>query len=111
MRIYPRTLRKILVTILLSTFLINGVVISPSGYAQTENFLNPTQPVSLSASTTPALIKGLKVFPQTPFKLDFIVDRGESGLKGESLQSESTKIVKYFLEALTVPEKDLWVNL
>ena len=27
------------------------------------------------------------------------------------LKEESTKLIKYFLASLTIPEKDLWVNL
>ena len=29
----------------------------------------------------------------------------------EQLKQESTKLIKYFLASLTIPEKDLWVNL
>ncbi|MBF0511175.1 MAG: hypothetical protein HQL13_02485 [Candidatus Omnitrophica bacterium] len=29
----------------------------------------------------------------------------------EQLKAESTKLIKYFLASLTIPEKDLWVNL
>ena len=29
----------------------------------------------------------------------------------KSLRSESDKLIKYFLASLTIPEKDLWVNL
>ncbi len=31
--------------------------------------------------------------------------------KNEALKQEATKLIKYFLASLTVPEKDLWVNL
>ena len=29
----------------------------------------------------------------------------------EQLKTEATKLIKYFLASLTIPEKDLWVNL
>ncbi len=31
--------------------------------------------------------------------------------KADALKTEASKLIKYFLAALTVPEKDLWVNL
>ncbi len=67
--------------------------------------------VSLSKPYAPVLIKGLKVFPEEPFRFDFIVDTGEGQAEGEDLRVESSKLIKYFLASLTVPEKDLWVNL
>ena len=32
-------------------------------------------------------------------------------IHSQSLEQESKKLIKYFLAAMTVPEKDLWVNL
>ena len=65
----------------------------------------------LSGVYRPAVISGIKIFPENPLRLDFIVDPSESGLAGVGLKEESNKLIKYFLAALTVPEKDLWVNL
>ncbi|VAX37597.1 hypothetical protein MNBD_UNCLBAC01-434 [hydrothermal vent metagenome] len=59
----------------------------------------------------PALVKGIKLFPDNPLKFNFIVDLGESGLKEETMEQEFLKLIKYFLASLTTPEKDLWVNL
>lgn len=68
----------------------------------------------------PAVLKGLKVYPKDPLRFDFILDPGERinadarralvSLDDE-LKKESAKLVRYFLAGLTVPEKDLWVNL
>ncbi|MBF0385980.1 MAG: DEAD/DEAH box helicase, partial [Candidatus Omnitrophica bacterium] len=38
-------------------------------------------------------------------------DSGDSKLKNDELKAESTKLIKYFLASLTVPEEELWVNL
>jgi len=59
----------------------------------------------------PALIKGIKIFPDHPLRLDFIVDIGDTGLEGGHLKQESEKLIKYFLASLTIPEEDIWVNL
>jgi len=91
----------------------------------------PGTMVNLSPAFEPVLIKGLKVHPDNPFLFDFIIDTGDvfrhpersEGSKGalrsfglrpqddKALKEESNKLIKYFLAAMTVPEKDLWVNL
>jgi len=42
---------------------------------------------------------------------DFIVHPGDSGLQDQAFQNESSKLIKYFLAALTIPEDEMWVNL
>ncbi len=85
----------------------------------------PGEMMSLSQAYMPVMIKGLKVHPENPLLFDFVVDTGNSGLsvvaglapvqkgrpQGSPLQDESNKLIKYFLASLTIPEKDLWVNL
>ena len=36
---------------------------------------------------------------------------GDSKLSDDAIKNESSKLIKYFLASLTIPEKDLWVNL
>jgi len=67
--------------------------------------------VSLSPAYEPTLIKGLTVHKDNPFLFDFIVDTGHSGLTSDALKKEGNRLVKYFFACLTIPEKDLWVNL
>jgi len=96
----------------------------------------PGTMVNLSPAYEPVLIKGLKVHPENPFLFDFIIDTGDDfrhpdaynrhperrridrhsqlfgeGSQQEQLKIESSKLIKYFLASLTIPEKDLWVNL
>ncbi|MBF0512416.1 MAG: hypothetical protein HQL13_08865, partial [Candidatus Omnitrophica bacterium] len=79
-------------------------------YAQVVSDLPaPGTMVNLSPAFEPVLMKGLKVHPENPFLFDFIMDAGNAS--ESSLQDESNKLIKYFLAALTVPDKDLWVNL
>jgi hypothetical protein len=88
---------------------MNAVI--PAAMAE-EVFLPPAQgAVALSAAFTPCQLRGVRIDPQDPFKLDFIVDEGNSGLKGQAFEEESQRLIKYFLATLTTPEKDLWVNL
>ena len=87
-------------------------LITPPVYAQPGlNLPAPGVMVPLSPGFNPAIIKGIKIYPQNPLRFDFIVDIGDDGLKGEALKQESSKLIKYFLASLTVPEDDLWVNL
>ncbi len=83
-------------------------------YAQGVSDLSvPGTMISLSPPFEPVLIKGLKVHPENPFLFDFIIDAGQVALKANDpyLKEESNKLIKYFFTAMTVPEKDLWVNL
>ena len=67
--------------------------------------------VRLSPEFDPPIFKGIKVHPDNPFHFDFILDKGDGELSNDQIMDESNKLVKYFLASLTVPEKDLWVNL
>jgi len=76
--------------------------------------------VRLSPEFNPPILKGIKVHPNNPFRFDFILDQGDEynrhperseGSQKEQLKIESTRLIKYFLASLTIPENDLWVNL
>jgi len=103
---------RALVFFILLTFSCSILGFPQGAYAQ--NYLGLPAPgvlVPLSPVFMPALLKGIKIDPETPFQFDFIVDSGDSGLKDQALKEESTKLIKYFLASLTVPEEELWVNL
>jgi hypothetical protein len=101
--------RKVLIIGVLLAFLANTFGPIPS--AQADEFLLPKPGVMVPLSPTfnPLILKGIKVHPDDPFRFDFILDRGQS--QQEQLKTEATKLIKYFLASLTIPEKDLWVNL
>jgi hypothetical protein len=63
--------------------------------------------LDLSQAFAAPLLKGIKVYGNDPFRLDFILDRGD----GTPAKDDANRLIKYFLAALTVPEEDLWVNL
>ena len=109
-------LRKIISIGILFAFLSNGLVM-PS-MAQDFVLPAPGVMVHLSSEFNPPILKGIKVHPDNPFRFDFIMDTGDDvSLRGaslatkQSLKEQSTKLIKYFLASLTIPEKDLWVNL
>jgi hypothetical protein len=57
------------------------------------------------------VLNGLKVYGADPFRLDFILNKGEGSGDPAALKTDSSRLIKYFLASLTIPEKDLWVNL
>jgi|GEM_PF-3073122 len=101
---------------LIFAFLANTVGPMPVYALETQNFASlrlpaPGEMVSLSPAFSPAVLKGIKLDPKNPFRFHFFVDRGDTSLSQEELKQESSKLIKYFLASLTIPEKDLWVNL
>jgi len=122
-------LRKVLIIWALLAFLAN--MFGPVPLAQAQFRLPaPGVMIHLSPRLDPPILKGIKVHPENPFRFDFILDPGDSlssfGVIArsavqrseatkqslqEQLKIESTRLIKYFLASLTIPEKDLWVNL
>jgi hypothetical protein len=100
---------------ILSAFIAFSFIFSlvlPPSYAQSVlNLPAPGTMVTPAAAFTPALIDGITIHPENPLQFDFIVNIGDSKLGGKELTKEANKLIKYFLAALTVPEKELWVNL
>jgi len=103
--------RLFLSGILILAFLLN--LIGPLPIVQAQDFVLPAPGVMvpLSPEFSPPILKGIKVHPDNPFRFDFILDKGDSSLVNQTLKVESFKLIKYFLASLTIPEKDLWVNL
>lgn len=86
----------------------------PEALAQSlglENLPAPGVMVKISQDFNPLQFKGIQVYDNNPLHVDFLVDKGETGLLGEPLKEEIARLSKYFLTCLTVPEKDMWVNL
>ncbi len=104
----------------LTYLIIFSLVFSLKLYAQSVPVLNGVEDFSLPAPGkminttdpyTPALVKGVKIYPAEPFRFDFIIDKGQTPLEAKGFEEESKKLVKYFLASLTIPEDELWVNL
>ncbi len=103
--------RQIIYIGLVFVFLVNTFGPLPLAQAQDFHLPAPGVMVHLSPTFNPPVLKGIKVHPDNPFRFDFILDKGDSELSNGQLKDESTKLIKYFLASLTIPEKDLWVNL
>ena len=102
--------RELSIFILLC-FLVTSIMGPNPVFAQDIRLPVPGVMVNLSPAFVPPVLKGIKVHPDNPFRFEFILDRGDSQLGNEQLRQESTRLIKYFLASLTIPKKDLWVNL
>jgi uncharacterized FlaG/YvyC family protein len=91
------------------SFAFTGVNIS---YAAVLPYMPETnQMISAGAAYELPRLVGLKFSGDNPFEFTFMLSKGDMPLARETLQREVDNISKYFLAALTLPEKDLWVNL
>ncbi len=94
---------------------IASCIMPPQGFAQTLSAVGmmpaPGTIVSLTQDFSPAYLWGMGISPNDPFKFDFLVYRGDENLGPDQKQQEYTKLIKYFLAALAVPDTDQWVNL
>ncbi len=103
-----RFVQKPLAGLLILAFLVSDV----RAYAQGVTELPaPGIRLALGPAFAPPLLKGIKVYRDDPFRFDFILDKGDAMATGEQVGPDASRLIKYFLASLTVPEKDLWVNL
>jgi len=98
--------------LIILSFIFNTIGSLPLSHSQEITLPTPGVMVGLSPQINLPVLKGVTLHPENPFKFDFILDKGDSTHKNlSSFKQESSKLVKYFLAALTTPENDLWVNL
>ena len=71
----------------------------------------PGTMVHLSPQFTPAYLKGIVIHPEDPLKFDFIIHKGDKPLTEAQKREEYTKLTKYFLASLAIPDENQWVNL
>ena len=67
----------------------------------------PQGMVQLSAARSVPILRGVVFDVNDPLKIEFIYDKAAEGVLKERLDNA----INYFFTALTVDEKDLWVNL
>ena len=112
-------MRRVPVIFIIFAFLLNTLGFMPA-LANEISLPKPGVMVPLSPSFNPPVLKGIKVYPDNPFRFEFILDQGDKSsfeaeresisAKKNFLNSESTKLIKYFLASLTTPEEDMWVT-
>ncbi len=68
----------------------------------------PGTKVLLTPAFIPPALKGIKIHPDNPLRFDFLINKSED--EQSNSKDQYSKLVKYFLAALTIPEKDMWVT-
>ncbi len=103
-----RIVYRFLMCVLTLAFLTSDLRVYAQGMMQLPS---PGTRLTLSPTYVPSLLKGIKVYRDDPFRFDFILDQGDDKVTDERVKIDSMRLIKYFLASITVPEKDLWVNL
>ncbi len=91
--------------------LIAYVSLIPAQSGYTQVLPKPGQMVFSTKPYTPALMVGLRVDLKDPFNLYFVMNKGQAVLDADARKQEYSKLVKYFLASLVIPNNDIWVNL
>ncbi len=103
---------RLVAFIQVAVFISSTFALPVKAYAQSVMELPaPGAMVSLSEAYVPVMLRAVKIHPDQPLVFDFIVDSGNTRASQAEIKKESEKLAKYFLASLTIPEKDLWVNL
>lgn len=99
----------------LSTFIVicfSTTSVFPPSYAQTIlNLPVPGTVVNMTPAFSPVIMRGITIHPEDALKFDFLIEKGDQALNEADFKKEANKLIKYFLAALTVNEKEMWVNL
>ncbi|MCR4336442.1 MAG: ATP-binding protein, partial [Candidatus Omnitrophica bacterium] len=70
----------------------------------------PGTMVPPSEAFEPILLNGIRLDPQNPLRLEFLVAQNNDD-HFSNHKDQLDRLVRYFLASLTTPEEDLWVNL
>jgi len=71
----------------------------------------PGSMVQLSPEFTPDHLQGITIHPENALQFDFLIHQGDGVLSIGQKEEEYTKLVRYFLASLTIPDDNQWVNL
>gem|GEM_PF-3492309 len=92
---------------MLVLFLFNTFLSPVHGQDIGRLFLNTFQ-----ENQCPLFLKGVGFDYADPLKFEFIFDTGATRFsRADELKGQTKELIEYFLLGLTVPEKELWVNL
>lgn len=99
---------RFLVWVVLTAYSLD-MICGQAVYAQTVPAQFYSQ--SMSPASSPVffpLLKAISLDRHDPFKINFLIDEQSPAKLDEA---QATTLIRYFLAFLTIPEKDLWVNL
>ena len=106
-----RFFRRLLLALVAFIFIVSAVFPPGVGAQRVLGLPAPGSVVLPTPAFSPVIIKGINLYPENPFKFDFIIDKGDNAVDDEAFRRESTTLIKYFMASLTIPEDQMWVNL
>ena len=108
-------LKRVTAILTIVTFAINCLAINSFAWPAYAQTISPAQAnlnaISPAANFKPVVIRGINLIPKEPLKFNFLVEKGSLNSSDDDFKQESNKLIKYFLAALTIPDKEKWVNL
>ncbi|MBF0388218.1 MAG: hypothetical protein HQL20_10285 [Candidatus Omnitrophica bacterium] len=105
-----KVIKRCIAILLLLPFLMTTLM--PAALASEMPWMpQPGVMVGLTPAFMPAHLRGMVIHPNDPFKFDFLIYRGDQQLSNDQKQAEYSKLIKYFLASLAIPDEDQWVNL
>ncbi|MBF0388099.1 MAG: hypothetical protein HQL20_09655 [Candidatus Omnitrophica bacterium] len=110
---FSKCLTRLVSIFTLACFCVNSIIVAPA-YAQSAVVLSaPGAMVNTSPSFQAPVLKGVQVYPNDPFRFDFILDKGDDAgnVFDNSQRDIAARLIKYFLAALAIADSDQWVNL
>ena len=103
-------IKRFIASLLLFPFILATVM--PAALASEMPWMpEPGTMVFLTPAFMPSHLRGMVIHPNDPFKFDFLIYRGDQKLTNDQKQVEYSKLIKYFLASLAIPDEDQWVNL
>jgi len=116
-RMFLLSLKKITLSRFISFLLVSSLLAGQAGFsfkaysAPVAVLPVPGTVLQLTPAYKPPLVMGIRIDKNNPMEFDFVLNRGSDVLSMDSLRAETLTMARYFFTALTVPSKDVWVNL
>ncbi len=99
--------RRLSAWLVLVTFTVN-MALPYTAKAQPVTLAPVGKLLTASPGYSLPVLKGLRLNPANPLNIDFIID---TATQGTVSKEEAAVLLRYFLAGLTLPERDIWVNL
>ena len=107
---YKKNILKFLLIVFFTTSVRSLGLAQEGSIDQLAWLPKPGVMVRLSSESSSSVLKGIIIHPENALKFDFIVDQGDRSLNQAQKKIEYTKLIKYFLASLAVPDQDQWVT-
>lgn len=98
----------LIISTIMCSLLFKELLHTKDIHAALVNIPEPTKLLRVSQIYSYPMLRGIRFDKNNPLSLTFLVDGAD---KNSVDQAEVTRLVEYFMAAVTIPTKDIWVNL